>query len=333
MNLLSRAVPLLLALTVPADPAADWAKRRTQILANMQQVMGPFPANSAKVPLDVRYADEERTPHFVRKKLTYAVAEGERVPAYLLIPVKRDGNLPAVLCLHQTIAIGSAEPAGLGKNENLRYAVHLAERGYVTLAPDYPSFGSYPFDFKKSAFKSGSMKAVWNNVRAIDLLESLPEVDRDRIGCIGHSLGGHNALFTAAFDDRIKAVVSNCGFTSFPKYYGGNLKGWTSVRYMPLIASRYGSDPKKVPFDFPEVVAMLAPRAFLAVAPLHDDNFEVGGVKDCMAAARAVYELLGAKDRLDAYYPDCGHDFPPESRRRAYAWLDRWLKAKSHDRP
>jgi dienelactone hydrolase len=321
-------LPLLPALLLQGDPAADVAKRRAKTLANMQQVMGPLPAASAKVPLDVRYLDEERTPHFVRKKLTYAVAEGERVPAYLLIPVKRDGKLPAVLCLHQTIAIGSAEPAGLGKNENLRYAVHLAERGYVTLAPDYPSFGTYRYDFKKSAFQSGSMKAIWNNVIAIDLLQSLPEVDPNRIGCIGHSLGGHNALFTAAFDQRIKVVVSNCGFTSFPKYYGGNLKGWTSDRYMPLIASQYGSDPKRVPFDFPDVLAALASRAVLAVAPLHDDNFAVDGVKDCIAAARPMYESLGAKDRLDAFYPDCAHDFPPESRRRAYAWLDRWLKAK-----
>jgi acetyl esterase/lipase len=325
---LVRAIPLFLAIVLLGDPAADAARRRAQTLAHMQQVMGPLPTDAAKVPLDVQYTEEVRTPHFVRKKLTYAVAKGDRVPAYLLIPLKRDGKLPAVLCLHQTVAIGSAEPAGLGQRENLRYAVHLAERGYVTLAPDYPSFGTYRYDFKKSEFQSGSMKAIWNNLRAIDLLQSLPEVDPNRIGCIGHSLGGHNSIFTAAFDPRIKAVVSNCGFTSFPKYYRGNLKGWTSDRYMPLLASKYGSDPKKVPFDFPEVVAALAPRAFLAVAPLHDDNFEVSGVKDCIAAARPVYEALGAKDRLDAYYPDCGHDFPPESRRRAYAWLDRWLKGK-----
>jgi dienelactone hydrolase len=319
---------LLPVLLLPGDPSADVAKRRAQTLANMQQVMGPFPAASAKMPLDVRYTGEERTPHFVRKKLTYSVAEGERVPAYLLIPVKRDDKLPAVLCLHQTVAIGSAEPAGLGKNENLRYAVHLAEHGYVTLAPDYPSFGTYRYDFKKSNFQSGSMKAIWNNVIALDLLQSLPEVDTDRIGCIGHSLGGHNALFTAAFDQRIKVVVSNCGFTSFPKYYGGNLKGWTSDRYMPRIASEYGSDPRKMPFDFPDVLAAIAPRAVLAVAPLHDDNFAVAGVKDCIAVARLAYASLGAKERLDAYYPDCGHDFPQESRRRAYAWLDRCLKGK-----
>jgi hypothetical protein len=133
-------------------------------------------------------------------------------------------------------------------------------------------------------------------------------------------------MFTAAFDTRIKALVSNCGFTSFPKYFGGKLKGWTSDRYMPRIATAYELKPEKVPFDFPEVVAAFAPRAFLASAPLRDDNFEVSGVKDCIAAARTVYELLGAVEKLAANHPDCAHDFPPEVRKVAYEWLDRWLK-------
>jgi dienelactone hydrolase len=310
----------------PVRTPADWARRRRHILANLQLVMGPLPDDSHKVPLDVRVTEEVELPRYVRKKLTFAVEKDDRVPAYLLVPRKREGKAPGVLVLHQTIAIGKKEPAGLGTQENKRIGVHLAERGYVVLCPDYPSFGEYPYDFARSAFRSGSMKAVWNNMRAIDLLASLPEVDGERIGCIGHSLGGHNTMFTAVFDTRIKACVSNCGFTSAPKYYGGNLKGWTSARYMPLIASKYEMKPEKVPFDFPEVVAAIAPRAFLASAPIHDDNFEVSGVKDCIAAARPVYELLGAGDRLAANYPDCKHDFPPEVRKVAYEWLDRWLK-------
>jgi hypothetical protein len=292
----------------------------------MQEVMGPLPGEGERVPLDVKVMEEVRTPRYIRKKLTYATEKDDRVPAYLLIPSEIKGKAPAVLCLHQTVAIGKGEPAGLGKNEDLRYAVHLAERGYVTLAPDYPSFGEYAYDFRKSRFQSGSMKAIWNNMRAIDLLQSLPEVDGKRIGCIGHSLGGHNTMFTAAFDTRIQALVSSCGFTSFPRYYNGNLKGWTSDRYMPLIASKYDLKPDKMPFDFPAVVASFAPRAFLACSPIHDGNFEVSGVKACIAYARPVYERLGAGEKLAAIYPDCGHSFPPEVRKVAYAWLDRWLK-------
>jgi dienelactone hydrolase len=310
----------------PITNAADWTRRREHVLANMQKVMGPLPGPERKLPLDVQILEEVATAAFVRKKLTYVAEGNDRVPAYLLIPRDRQGRVPAVLCLHQTVAIGKGEPAGLGASENLRYAVHLAERGYVTLAPDYPSFGDYAFDFTRSGYISGSMKAIWNNLRAVDLLQTLPEVDPARIGCIGHSLGGHNSLFTGVFDPRIKVMVSSCGFTSFPKYYGGDLKGWTSDRYMPRIASVYGSKPEKMPFDFAEIVAALAPRAFLASAPLHDDNFEVSGVRDVIASAKPVYQLLGVPEKLAAFYPDCKHDFPPEARKIAYAWFDRWLK-------
>jgi dienelactone hydrolase len=307
---------------------ADWAKRRAHILENMQEVMGRLPNAKTKVPLDVLFEEKEETDSFTRRKIRFKVAAREEmVPAYLFIPRRLQKKVPGILCLHQTNgALGAKEPAGLGGNPNLHYAKHLAERGYVTLAPDYPSFGAYPYDFMKSDFKSGSMKAIWNNMIAIDLLQSLPEVDKDKIGCIGHSLGGHNTMFTAVFDERIKALVSNCGFNSFPKYYGGNIKGWTSDRYMPRWAAVYGLNVEKVPFDFPEIVAAFAPRAFLASSPLRDSNFEVSGVKDCIAAARPVYELLGVKDRLAANYPNCKHDFPEEVRRVAYEFLERWLK-------
>ena len=84
-----------------------------------------------------------------------------------------------------------------------------------------PVSATIVFDFATdgAAYESGTMKGIWNHIRAVDLLESLPEVDPDRIGVIGHSLGGHNALFVAAFDQRIRAVVSSCGFNAFEDYY------------------------------------------------------------------------------------------------------------------
>src|SRR5262245_6681350 len=123
----------------PIRTPEDWALRRNHILANMERVMGPMPDDSEKVPLDVKVVEEVKTAKYVRRKLTFAAEKDDRVPAYLLIPLERDGKLPAVLCLHQTVAIGKDEPVGLGTRENLAYAHHLAERGYVTLAPDYPS--------------------------------------------------------------------------------------------------------------------------------------------------------------------------------------------------
>jgi dienelactone hydrolase len=297
----------------------------------MEKAMGQLPGPERKVPLDVKVVSEEKLDGYVRKKVTFAVEKGDRVPAWLLIP-NSDGKkkMPGMLCLHQTIAIGKDEPVGLGKQQSKQQALHLVQRGYVCMAPDYPSFGEYQFDFqaafKRGDYQSGTMKAIWNNMRAVDYLQSLPEVDPERIGVIGHSLGGHNAMFTAAFDVRLKAIVSSCGFCSFAKYKGGNLKGWTSDRYMPRIASEFDNDPKKMPFEFADVIASFAPRAFFAMSPLRDDNFDVTGVKDAISAAEPAFKALRAENNLQAIYPDAAHDFPEEGRKAAYEFLDKHLK-------
>lgn len=324
--MLSLAAGLLTAAPAKAADTPDRAALRKK----MEQAMGPMPGPERKVPLDPMVASEEKLDGYVRKKVTFAVEKGDRVPAWLLIPTG-EGKRPAMLCLHQTIAIGKDEPVGLGNQESKRQALHLVRRGYVCLAPDYPSFGEYKYDFqaafKRGDYQSGTMKAIWNNMRAVDYLQSLAEVDPARIGVIGHSLGGHNSMFTAAFDDRLQAVVSSCGFCSFAKYKGGNLKGWTSDRYMPRIASEFGNDPARMPFEFADVIAALAPRPFLAVSPMRDDNFDVAGVKEAIAAARPAYESLKAAENLKAIYPDAAHDFPEDGRKVAYDFLDRCLKA------
>lgn len=321
---------IVLLLGWLVSPAFAAEPTRAERLARMERVMGALPGPERAVPLDVQISEEVALDGYIRKKLTYAAEAGDRVPAYLLVPTGFTGKRPAMLCLHQTIAIGKGEPAGLGMQESKRQAVHLVKRGYVCLAPDYPSFGDYSYDIKKAfadgRYASGTMKAIWNNRRALDLLQSLPEVDGQRLGAIGHSLGGHNTLFTAAFDQRIRVAVTSCGFCSFETYYGGNLKGWTSDRYMPRIASQFGNDPKRVPFDFDDVLGAIVPRAVFVMAPQRDDNFAVQGVRDVVAKVKPLYEKANAANKLRAIYPDAGHEFPDAAREEAYRFVDRWLK-------
>ncbi|MFO1091839.1 MAG: alpha/beta fold hydrolase [Planctomycetaceae bacterium] len=314
----------------PIKSVVDWEKRRAQVVAHMESVMGPLPKPVTPIPLEVeRQETVTLDGGIVRTHITYHTDRpNQRLAAYLFVPLHAAGEkLPAMLCLQQTTQVGKDEPAGISGKPNLHYALHLAQRGYVTLAPDYPSFGeSGDYDFEADTYISGSMKAIYDNIRTVDLLQSLPEVDGERIGVIGHSLGGHNSMFTAVFEPRLKVIVSNCGFTRFHKYDEGKLNGWTSARYMPLIDSRHHNNPDEVPFDFTEIVAAFAPRPFLASSPLHDDNFEVSGVRDVIAAAKPIYALYGAEGNLQANYPDCEHDFPPEVRQVAYEFIDRYLK-------
>ncbi len=310
---------------------SDWRRRREHILANMQRVMGPVPGPEKRVPLDVRIESEQREEKYTRTSLSYASAPGERVPALLLVPHGLTGRAPAILALHQTVKIGKDEPAGLGGSANLHYAKELAERGYVVLAPDYPTLGRHELNVYERGWVSCTMKAIWDNMRALDLLQSLPQVDGARIGALGHSLGGHNTLFTAAFDARIQVAITSCGFTAFSKYYGGNLTGWMGERYMPRIRTHYPT-PAQMPFDFHDVLAAIAPRALMICAPVRDANFEVSGVREVVAAVTPVYELLGRPERLQSLYPDCAHDWPLDTRGAAYAWMDRWLARSPADR-
>jgi hypothetical protein len=207
----------------------------------------------------------------------------------------------------------------------MRYADELAQRGYVCLVPDYPAFGT-GYDFPKHGYASGAMKAVWDNIRGMDLLETMPEVSPKRIGILGHGLGGQKALLTAALDYRIAAVVSSCGFTTFARYRGGDLTDWADPGMMPRIRDVYKGDPARIPFDFGELLGTLAPRAVFILAPLGDKVMDVEGVKSAVASATAVYELRRAARSLQAVYPDGDRAFPEPLRAQAYAWLDQRLK-------
>lgn len=327
-------------LTVYRDPQGDlqpitnieqWSERRSHILAAAEQVMGPLPEIGSLDPPEHIVHQVEDFEGFQRQFITYHATADQHVPAHLYLPTEphepASGKRPAVLALHPTSPLGKRVVAGEGPIENRAYAVELARRGYVVLAPDYPSFGDLrDYDFYTDTYLSGTMTAIVNHRRGVDLLQSLDMVATEKIGAIGHSLGGHNAIFLAVFEPRIKAVVSSCGWDPFTDYYGGKLGGWSSDRYMPRIRELYGTDPLQMPFDFPELIAALAPRACFSSSPLHDSNFSVAGVKRVEPHIKAVFELHNAADHFQTVYPDCEHDFPQLVRQQAYKFLDDHLR-------
>lgn len=263
---------------------------------------------------------------YVRRVIRYQSEPGGQVPAYLLIPKSAlaGQRCPAALCLHQTHPEGRKVVVGLGNSPDDEYGVELAQRGFVCLAPPYPLLSDYQPDILRLGYASGTMKAIWDNVRGLDLLQSLPFVRRNAIVAIGHSLGGHNAIFTAVMDPRIQAVVTSCAFDSFVDYMGGNIAGWNQVRYMPRLKDYLGR-PAEIPFDFHELVGALAPRGLFASAPIGDSNFRWQSVDRIARAAQPVYALYHAEKSLVVRHPECQHRFPPELRQEAYAFLDAQL--------
>jgi hypothetical protein len=317
---------------VAAKTTEDWAKRRSEVLRGMESVMGKLPRKEKQCALDMKIDEEVDCETYIRRLITYSSEPSSRVPAYLLIPKEvLDGKKKAraILCLHGTDnVIGHGTVVGLSKRPNRSYAAELAKRGYVTLAPSYPLLAKYQPDLKKLGWESGTLKAVWDNKRGLDLLASLSFVDASKgFGAIGHSLGGHNAVYTAVFDDRLKAIVSSCGLDSYLDYYDGDEKnwqpekGWCQTRYMRKLAD-YKGRLADIPFDFHEMIGVLAPRHVLLIAPKMDSNFRAESVDRIVAAARPVFKLYGHEDHLKVEHPDCEHDFPPEMRETAYKLFD-----------
>src|SRR5690606_25106692 len=276
-------------------------KSKAEVLEGMEAAMGDLPDRENLPPMNIEVLDSRRESNYTRQSIVFTVAEGEEVPAYLYIPDRNTSldKLRAMLVLHGTGDLGKQLVDGTSHLANRALAKELAERGYVVIAPDYPSMGDLKdYNFDTDRYASGTMKAIFNHMRSVDLLTELAEVDPERIGVIGHSLGGHNAIFVGAFDPRLKVIVSSCGWTPFRHYdigeeasqrYGGRLGPWAQDRYMPLIRDKFALDETQIPFDFPEVIASLAPRAFFTNSPKNDSNFDVQGVHKGLTIITAAY--------------------------------------------
>jgi dienelactone hydrolase len=295
-------------------------------------LLGLLGAPPTPAPLDPDTVERIDLGGLVREKVRYQVEPGEWVSAYLFVPARQTTRLPAVLCLHQhngQFHLGKSEPAGLAGNPEQFYALELGRRGYVTLVADFLCFedrrhptlegAAYErFEFTRRLVGGGTLQAKmqFDARRAIDYLVSRPEVDPERIGCIGHSLGGQQTLYTTALDQRIDAAVSSCGFASYRTIFRDAINHNFSA-YVPGF-QRHG--------DFGDILALVAPRPFLIAVGKADPIFPFDGILETVKTARQRYREMGADDRLELAAVDGGHGFVDPLRERAYAWLDRWLR-------
>ena len=260
----------------------------------------------------------------------------ERAHAYLGIPLGRDGKRPAMVALHGTYVNGKKRVAGLVDNPDKAYLDHLCRRGYVVIAPEHfvsghriPPEGPYETgrSYKKHPRWTAVGKFTYEHSIAIDVLETLEEVDPGRIGALGHSLGGHGTLFLAAYDERIRAAACNCGASFFR--HNPHVKAWARDHWYVYFGHLRpgllaGTMP---PIDFHEIIALIAPRAFLDISGLNDG---VAGTQRqrvlMLTRLMDVWELEKAPDNFSFYVHGRGHSVAHESRQLIYGWMDTHLK-------
>jgi dienelactone hydrolase len=299
----------------------EWEKARPALrdawLAHLGKLGGP----PEKAPLDVRVEKTEKQDGYTRQLLSFASEGDDRIRAYLLIPddLARDEKRAAVVVFHQTTKDTLDEPVGLGKKPELALALHLVRRGYLTLSPECYilkdkqgwASGQAAALAKRRPGWTGMGKMTFDASRCIDFLETIPTVDRERIGCIGFSLGAKEVLYALAFEPRYKVGVFNEGGI------GLRMSNWTDPWY--LTAKMKEHIPAS---EHHQVMALAAPRPLLI---LGGDSADGAASWPFVKAVLPVYELYGAGDRVGLFNHKGQHSFPAEGRDLAYRWLDHWL--------
>jgi hypothetical protein len=298
--------------------ARQWKTRRAELKQTWEQVLGKFPSH--KSPLRTEVLNREVTGDFIREHIRYQIEDGLYTDAYLLTPKKIARKNPAIVVFHPTTPVQARGVAGLASDypEEKWQGVQLVKRGYIVLCPRNYIYGEGT-DWTGNANRviarhpdwTGITEMTWDAIRAADLLQSLPHVDKNRIGCLGHSLGGKQALYAAAFDERYKAcVASELGI-------GLNSSNWNSPWY-------FGDALQDRPeLDNHQVLALIAPRPFLLLA---GDSADTDNSLHYIDAVAPVYELLEAETNLHFVNHREGHRYSPEARDVAEKFLDDYLK-------
>ncbi|MGY8671291.1 MAG: dienelactone hydrolase family protein [Verrucomicrobiia bacterium] len=323
-------------LTDGIETLEDWHKRRA-VLKQRYLLLLRDQHKPEKPALDLKIHETvEVDGVYQRKLISYQVEADERCHAYLGIPLKLTGNAPAVVALHGTYEKGKMRAAGLIDNPDKAYLDHLCRRGYVVIAPEHfvsghrvPPAGPYEtgrFHQKHPDWTSVG-KFSYEHSIAIDVLETLAEVDSENIGALGHSLGGHGTFFLAAYDERIKAAAANCAASFFR--HNLRVEAWSRnhwyVYFKPI---RQGLLKGEMPpIDFHEIISLISPRAFLDLSGMNDGNPGTQRQRVLMLMKiMDIYELESAPQNFSFYVHGRGHSVAHESRSLMYGFMDAHLK-------
>ena len=315
-------------LSVNKVKTKEGKKRHTKELRKrIFELMGNYKRNS---PLNAKIIKKEDCGEYVMETITFNSRAGILVSGYLLIPKGILLPAPAIIALHQhngEYRLGANEVVGIAGNETDQYyGKELAERGYVVLAIDALCFGrrieideDYVNNIIRWRGESLFGIIIWDDLRSIDYLLTRKEVDPERIGCIGHSMGGARAAYLAALDERIKACVVSCYISSYKVLIAKFGTIGPPSTFLPGIL-KYA--------DCQDVLSLIAPRALLITNGQDDDGIPLEGLNKVYDPLKRIYSIYNSEQRLRRIVFEGDHSFPESVRAEAYQWLDKWLKKK-----
>jgi dienelactone hydrolase len=308
------------------DNVEDWPRAQADLRRQLFEMLGlqPLPARS---DLKAEVTGQTERDGVVVENIVFQSRPGLYVTANFYRPKSQDGPLPTILyvCGH-----GGAKIDGISYGNKTTYQHHgtwFAKNGYTCLTIDTLQLGEIEgkhhgthnlgrWWWNSRGYTPAGVEA-WNGIRALDYLETRPEVDKTKFGVTGRSGGGAYTLWIAALDERIQVAAPVAGITSMHNHVvDGVIEGHCDCMFM---VNTYR-------WDFPLVTALIAPRPLMILNTDKDPIFPLEGVVDVYRKTRKAYEAMGAGAKLGLAFYEGPHKDTQPLRVPAFHWFERHFK-------
>lgn len=276
--------------TSSADEARAWQKR---VRAELFDILKLSDLLDQKIPLKAEAIQSKDCGKYTLREIELSSTPTRRFKVILTVPRPCTRPVPAVVCIHGHSGNRYTPYDPKKADAYKQFGKALAERGVVTISTDVGQHKVYEPD--KGRILMG--ERLWDLMRCVDYLVSLKEVDKDRIGCAGLSLGGEMAMWLGAMDTRIAATVSSGFLTVMDQMEQNHCMCWK----FPGLRERV---------DYADIYALTAPR------PLQCQNgrkegktqFYVPIARKAMAEIKPIYAELGKPDNVELHVHPGGHE-------------------------
>jgi dienelactone hydrolase len=296
------------------DNSAEWEKKKKDIIGQIKWLMGEAPPAMGKIafgPKSDYLKDVVGLPR-VKKNL------GNQIISFgnLYYPLTSDNktpikNLPVIIYLHEYSYVKGFATSYRGQNIG-DIINRFTDQGYAVYLFDQIGFGNRIEEgrlfYERFPHWSKMGRMIVDVQSAVDELSEIDFLNKNKIYIGGYSLGGTVGLYSAALDDRIAGVISVSGFTPMRlDYPGKSAEGIYCYSHLHGLIPRLGffaGNENRIPVDFDEILASIAPRPVLVVAPTWDQYGSHIDIKASVSAAAKVYNLYGAREMIQIQSPE-----------------------------